>query len=422
MLLKSLLASSFLSKHLIPFKINAAHSKIPHFKHIEAIISDPQNSKNDISTFAGRMLSFSQILHQKDMILGIDEIELGTDADEAASLYKVLLQSLLDLGTKVIVTTHHKRLAALMASDSRIQLAAALFDEKAQKPLFEFLYGSIGKSYAFEMALRYHIPPNLINEAKKSYGKDREKLNVLIQNSAKLEIQLKEQLLAAQRQNEELARQIKLLEEERERVKEELKKEKQILQSTYDHALKELRIQVKDIASTHKAIHHANTILSSIQKPSITPPKPKIFQVGDWIKYGSNRGVILGVFEKDKDSQNCLIELESGMRLRIDSAQLKSITKPASQKALKPRFNLPSHTQVHLDLHGLRAEEALFKLDKFLSDSLLAGFDEVLVYHGIGSGILARVVKEFLSTHPRVVSFEDAPPNMGGFGAKLIRL
>lgn len=77
---------------------------------------------------------------------------------------------------------------------------------------------------------------------------------------------------------------------------------------------------------------------------------------------------------------------------------------------------------MHLDLHGLRAEEALEKLDKFISDSLLSGFDEVLVYHGIGGGILARVVREFLSAHPKIVGFEDAPPQMGGMGAKVIKL
>ena len=64
MLLKSVLSASFLANLLIPFKINPHNSKIPHFRHIEAIISDPQDSKNDISTFAGRMLEFSNILAQ----------------------------------------------------------------------------------------------------------------------------------------------------------------------------------------------------------------------------------------------------------------------------------------------------------------------------------------------------------------------
>ena len=82
----------------------------------------------------------------------------------------------------------------------------------------------------------------------------------------------------------------------------------------------------------------------------------------------------------------------------------------------------PETGNIKLDLHGLRAEEAIENLDKFLSDALLAGFEEVLVYHGIGSGKLAFAVKEFLKKHPRVKGFEDAHPSSGGFGAKVIKL
>ena len=89
-------------------------------------------------------------------------------------------------------------------------------------------------------------------------------------------------------------------------------------------------------------------------------------------------------------------------------------------------------TQVHhsierrgslkLDLHGLRAEEAEERMDKFLSDALIEGWNEVLIYHGIGTGKLSYAVKNFLKAHPKVKSFEDAPLNMGGFGAKVVRL
>ena len=70
----------------------------------------------------------------------------------------------------------------------------------------------------------------------------------------------------------------------------------------------------------------------------------------------------------------------------------------------------------------VKAEEALENLDKFLSDALLAGFEEVLVYHGIGTGKLAFAVKEYLKKHPKVRGFEDAHPSSGGFGAKVIKL
>jgi len=75
-----------------------------------------------------------------------------------------------------------------------------------------------------------------------------------------------------------------------------------------------------------------------------------------------------------------------------------------------------------LDLHGKRADEAEEELDSFLSDALITGVDEVIVYHGIGTGKLSYVVKEFLLQHPSVKGFEDAPIHLGGHGAKIIFL
>ena len=64
MLLKSIISTVFLAKYLIPLPINASKSSIASFKFIHLILEYPQNSKNDISSFGGRMLHFSQILSQ----------------------------------------------------------------------------------------------------------------------------------------------------------------------------------------------------------------------------------------------------------------------------------------------------------------------------------------------------------------------
>ena len=168
-------------------KIDKHRSKIGHFKEIIAIVDDPQNVKNDISTFAGRMIAFSKLFGKNHFITGIDEIELGTDSDEAASLFKVILEKLIHKDIKIIITTHHKRLASMMAVNDEVELMAALYDEVNRKPTYEFLQGTIGKSYAFETALRYGIASSIVAEAKEVYGKDKEKLNDLIQKNIELE-------------------------------------------------------------------------------------------------------------------------------------------------------------------------------------------------------------------------------------------
>ncbi len=114
------------------------------------------------------------------------------------------------------------------------------------------------------------------------------------------------------------------------------------------------------------------------------------------------------------------------MKLRVPLSELKrSGNPPKAPKKRKVEVKLQRENataSVKLDLHGLRAEEAVEKLDKFLSDALLAGFDEVLVYHGIGTGRLAHAVRTFLKEHPSVKGFHDAPQHMGGFGATVVEL
>ncbi|WP_027327649.1 endonuclease MutS2 [Helicobacter pametensis] len=418
MLLKSILSCAFLSKYLIPQKINAQKSKIGYFKQIHAIISDPQNSKNDISTFAGRMLEISKILNADSMLLAIDEIELGTDSDEASSLYKSILEHLLQKNNKIIITTHHKRLASLMATHPKVELLAALFDEKNQIPTFGFLQGSIGKSYAFETAMRYNIPPSLIQRAKEHYGDDKEKLNALIEKSTLLELELHQK-------NQQLTQEIQKTQDRQRQLqdqiqdnKQELLHFKQKLQKTYDEALLALKQEAKSLTKIHQNMNKANQIL----KTQHTIPTPKItqeLQIGQRIKYRNERGVIIG-----KNTKGFLIECENGMKLKALAHELTPIHhNPPKPQKIKTKITAPKNTVgISLDLHGLRAEEALERADKFLSDCLLAGYDEVLIYHGIGGGVLSKVIKDFLLSHPKVVRFEDAPPQMGGFGAKLIWL
>ncbi len=95
---------------------------------------------------------------------------------------------------------------------------------------------------------------------------------------------------------------------------------------------------------------------------------------------------------------------------------------PKPKKKVSLNVSKPQSADIKLDLHGQRVEDAMENLDKFLSDSLLAGYEEILVYHGIGAGKLASATKEFLKKHPKVKAFEDAHPSSGGFGAKVIKL
>ena len=69
-------------------------------------------------------------------------------------------------------------------------------------------------------------------------------------------------------------------------------------------------------------------------------------------------------------------------------------------------FSRPAKRQVNteLDLHGVRVEEALDRIDSFLNDATLAGLSSVRIMHGVGTGALRNASREYLSHHPLVKS------------------
>ena len=417
MLLKSILTAAILAKYLLPMKINPFGSKIGSFKEFDAILEDPQNVKDDISTFAGRMLQFSKLFAKKSLLIGVDEIELGTDSKEAASLYGVIIEKLLENDIKMVITTHHKELALIISKFDSVNLLAALYDEKIAKPKFEFLAGIIGKSYAFETALRYNIPANLVSNAKKLHG--QENLNDAITKAINLESELKIKLQKTAIKEQKLDNLIENLKEQKINADEKLRLEISRLENEYFRAINEAKrgINLNDTKEKQRSLNKANELLKAVKKPDFQPQKVEL-KIGDFVKYGNIKGEVVAL----KDNEASIIS--DGIKLRVPLNLLKKGGKEILLPSKKANISVqkPNSASVVLDLHGLRADEALDKLDKFISDSLVMGFDEVLVKHGIGTGKLAFAVKEFLKSHPSVKSFADGLPNEGGFGSKVVKL
>ncbi len=422
MLLKSILSAVFMSKYLIPYHCDKEQTKIGSYKDIQAVLDDPQSVKNDISTFAGRMVEFSKLFKKSNAIVGVDEIELGTDSDEAASLFKVIIEQLMAKNIKIIITTHHKRLAALMAENSNVELIAALYDEANRKPTYEFMQGTIGQSYAFETASRYGIPLNVVKMAKEVYGDDKNRLNELIERSSVLEREYQQKIKELDEQIERNKKLNKVLKEQKETIDNQVLNEKNILKQQYQDAIDEAKKAIKTTQSkeAHQLLNLANKKVKDIKVQK--HQEPLDLKVGDRVKYRNNKGVL-----KSIKGKKAYIETDDGIKLQVPLSELKRggnmpKVKQISKHDIKVTIAKPKSGHVKLDLHGQRAEEAIANLDKFISDSLIAGFDEVLVYHGIGTGKLSYAVKVFLEQHPSVKSFEDALTGQGGFGAKVVRL
>ena len=77
---------------------------------------------------------------------------------------------------------------------------------------------------------------------------------------------------------------------------------------------------------------------------------------------------------------------------------------------------------VEVSLRGLRADEALDKLEQYLDRAYLAGLPYVRIVHGKGTGTLRKLARDLLSDHPLVAEIREAAPHEGGEGVTVARL
>ena len=421
MLLKSILSAVFFTKNLIPFRCNREKTRVGDYKFIEAIIDDPQSVKNDISTFAGRVLEFSRLFKKSGGIVGVDEIELGTDSEEASALFRVLLKKLSQRDITFIITTHHKRLASLMSQDENIELVATLYNEKEERPTYTFLKGTIGKGYAFETAKRYGVPKDIIEEAKRVYGEERENLNHLIEKSISLELKMRQKIKEVDRKLKEIERQKENLEKEEETLREKYKKAQITLENRYNAAINRAReaVKVKESREGRRLLNKAHkfkTLSKNLKLEEQREDNIK-FKVGDRVKYSSLNGEIIDI---KRDTATVDID---GRKLRVPITKLKLDTSKREDKNIILNNNIkiekPIKGSISINLIGKNSEEALEELEKFLSDTILSGFGEVEVIHGVGSGVLKQRIGEYLTKNPLIETFYNPKGNLGVTIVKL---
>ncbi|MCR4302884.1 MAG: Smr/MutS family protein [Gallionella sp.] len=99
-----------------------------------------------------------------------------------------------------------------------------------------------------------------------------------------------------------------------------------------------------------------------------------------------------------------------------------------SRMALRKLRRGSQPVQDRLDLHGLHTGTARKLLQEFLHEAAQRNLRCVLVIHGKGinspggEAVLRKLTRHWLTRHPGVMGYCDAPPKEGGSGAVMILL
>jgi DNA mismatch repair protein MutS2 len=174
----------------------------------------------DLSTFSGHLVVCREMLRSTREFEGtslvlLDEIGTGTDPAQGAALAQAVLEELVVLGSRVIVTTHYQRVKEMAAGNPKFKVAAMEFIDN--RPTYRLRMGSVGESYALETARRMMLPENVLERANSLLDDETKRLLALQQR-------LEEEIERARKKQTELEEEIKELDGREKKIAEEAAK------------------------------------------------------------------------------------------------------------------------------------------------------------------------------------------------------
>ena len=419
-------------------------STIAFYNEIFADIGDEQSIEQSLSTFSAHMTNIVDIMSKatRESLVLFDELGAGTDPTEGAALAASIIENLKSRGTKVIATTHYSELKGYALRTDDVENASVEFDVKTLRPTYRLLIGIPGKSNAFEISRRLGLSEGVIKDAKKFIAEDNLQFEDLIR-------ELQEKSIIAKRDAREAMKERAEAIDLKKKYDEKLKK----LEKTRDKAYMDARREAKDIIANAK--DEADEILKAMRelekmgisgggrnrleeerrklKESLESKEKSIYaqkeQNGEKIKNiklgmeaylpSLNQNVVIISLPDNKGE----VLVEAGiMKISVKADDLRALenkkVKTKEKKKREVKLNL-SNIESRIDLRGMDAEEACFRVDKYLDDAYRANLGEVTIVHGKGTGVLRKAINDMLKRQPHVKSYRLGVYGEGGDGVTI---
>jgi len=401
------------------------------FTEVFADVGDRQDIGASLSTFSAHVRRLSLFLEEAGpgSLVLIDEIGAGTDPAEAEALGLAVLESLKSRGALSIVTTHLNLIKAHAAVDPAYENVSVEFDEATLKPRYRLEYGLPGPSLGINIAGALGLPRDIIDRAlrfmKGGEGAFMESLRLIEEE--------KERLRQKEARLEELekrrARELARLRAERDVL---IGRAKKRIDAVVEEAREEVRRLREEFARKKKKdIPAAAAIAGTGQRykerlsPARGPRKGVVPEVGQRVRLSGSRtrGVVTRL---DREAGRCEVLMGSvkvwvDMK-RVEPLGLKDETRTGANGHVEFRSAPGSVPHGSINLIGMRVEEAVAELTRFIDNAHLAGLEVVEVIHGMGTGALKKAVAEHLRGRSEVKSFEPGPPEAGGAGMTVVYL
>lgn len=415
------------------------------FQKIFADIGDEQSIEQSLSTFSSHMTNIVKIMDEVDYqsLVLFDELGAGTDPTEGAALAISILDHVYQVGARVIATTHYSELKGYAYNREGVINASVEFDVETLRPTYRLLIGIPGRSNAFAISRRLGLKDQIIEEAKGHITEDSNKMEKMISS-----------LEDSRKKAEEDMNDAEVLRKDAEKIHQELVVEmenldvekQKVLQAAEDraaHSVKKATAEAEQIIADLREMQKNNpnikdhelidakkrleqaepTLVTAKKKPSAKLKKPTVDKLlpGDEVKvisFDQKGHIVDKIGEKEYYVQLGI------MKMKVNKDDLLYINRPKAveTKSLTTVRGRDSHVKTELDLRGERYESAMMDVEKYLDDAVLAGYHQVSIIHGKGTGALRKGVQELLKKHGNVEETRMGTQGEGGTGVTVVLL
>ncbi|HKZ52312.1 MAG TPA: hypothetical protein VJ085_03430, partial [Candidatus Acidoferrales bacterium] len=377
--------------------VPAEEARLPVFEHVLADIGDEQSLVENLSTFSAHIKNLREMAGEagaRSLVL-LDELGAATSPEEGAALGIALLEHFRRRGAMTVTTTHHERLKAYAASTPGALNAAVEFDEVNLRPTYRLRLGVPGVSSGLEMAARLGLDAEIVQAARNRLTAEATETAALIrslhqtqQELEQLQHEVQTELKRLQRERETLQQQ--WLKEQRQRLAEmerslqgllaQFRKDMQQVAASLKEPKERARLeraatrQVRRVeVETQQAFDATVTEhlgAEALGRPRVEarPVHAEELQPGVRVKLRgiARRGVVLSRQGEDA------VEVQIGsLRMRARAEDIEAVEGKAAKTMVETRKakleTRPSQTAaIELHVRGMRVEEALEVVDKFL--------------------------------------------------------
>lgn len=454
------------------------NSELPLFGSLFIDIGDEQSIDNDLSTYSSHLLNMKHMLAGtgSGSLVLIDEFGSGTEPVIGGAIAEAILERFVETGTYGVITTHYSNIKYFAGSHEGVENGAMMFDVQNIRPLFRLQMGEPGSSFAVEIARKIGLPAQIIDAASRKAGSDHINLEKQLRDIARDRRyweQKRDRIRITDRKVEELeqtyARQLADIKQERNRILHEAREEARALVAEANKQIENTIRVIRESQAEKEMTRFARRELDEfrereVEERAVTPEEQaridrEMEKVERRQQQRRERKARQGEVTREPAAEPETLEVKVGGKVRIKGQEgagevteikgkkatvafgqllttvaldrLEAISNSEYKRQVRPerartvvsvdissrRLNFKDN----IDVRGMRAAEALERVENFIDDALMVGVAEVSILHGKGTGALKEEIRRYLRSVSEVASATDDHADRGGAGITVVR-